>query len=97
MTELSNGLQAVIDNFKEVEHSPEGVNIEQAELLKLLEIMRTLRSLATNLELEVRCLRDMEVGRLAASFVEEEATAFLSDLLPAVDGNIVTPVFGRRS
>lgn len=97
MTDLSNGLQAVIDDFSKVEDSPEGISMEQAELLKLLGILRTLHSLATNLELEVRCLRDMEVGRLAGSFAEGEATAFLSELLPTVDGNVVTPDFGRKS
>lgn len=97
MTELSTGLKDVIDNFTEVEDSPEGITIEQAELLKLLQIMRTLHSLATNLEIEVRCLRDMEAGRQADSFVEDEATALLSDMLPAVDGNVVTPDFGRKS
>jgi hypothetical protein len=97
MTELSSGLQAVISNFTGVEDSSEGVTIEQAELLKLLEIMRTLHSLATNLEIEVRCLRDMEAGRQAGSFVEDEATELLTDMLPAVDGNVVTPDFGRKS
>ena len=97
MTELSSGLQAVIDNFTEVEDSAEGISIEQAELLKLLEILRTLHSLAPNLEIEVRCLRDMEAGREAGSFVEDEATALLSDMLPAVAGNVVTPDFGRKS
>lgn len=97
MTELSSGLQAVIDNFTEVEDSPEAISIEQAELLKLLDILRTLHSLATNLEIEVRCLRDMEAGRQAGSFVEDEATELLTDMLPAVDGNVVTPDFGRKS
>jgi hypothetical protein len=97
MTELSTGLQAVINSFPGEEESPKGITIEHAELVKLLNILRTLHSLATNIEIEVRCLRDMEAGREAGGFVEDEATALLSDMLPAVDGNVVTPVFGRKS
>lgn len=96
MTELSTGLQAVISS-PGVEDSPEGIAIEHAELAKLLNILRTLHSLATNLEIEVRCLRDMEAGRQAGSFVEDEATELLTEMLPVVDGNVVTPDFGRKS
>ena len=97
MTGLSIGLQAVISSFPSEEDSPEGITIEHAELVKLLTILRTLHSLATNIEIEVRCLRDTEAGRAAGSFVEDEATELLADMLPAVDGNVVTPDFGRKS
>lgn len=95
--ELSSGLQALINDFDKVTDCAEGISIEQAELLKLLHILRTLQSIATNLEIEVRCLRDMEAGRQAGSFAEDEATELLSDMLPLVDGNVVTPDFGRKS
>lgn len=96
MTELSSGLQAVINDFTKVQDSAEGISIEQAELLKLLHIFRTLHSIATNLEIEVRCLRDMEAGRQAGGFVEDEATELLSDMLPTGDGNVVKADFGRK-
>jgi hypothetical protein len=98
-TQLSRSLQALVDGFLPLQGEPDGVSIDQDELQKMVAMLQVMQALATNLELEVRCLRDMEAGRGARDFLDEEASAHLSDLLPEVDGNIVRPDFrnGGRS
>ncbi|MBW8285780.1 MAG: hypothetical protein K0M55_19500 [Rhizobium sp.] len=96
-TELSHGLQAMISDFAIHQDEPEGISIDQDQLLKLLSILRVMQEMATNLEIEVRCLRDMEAGRGARAFLDDEATAHLADLLPNVGGNVIRPDFGGRS
>ncbi|NLS00208.1 hypothetical protein HGP17_25565 [Rhizobium sp. P38BS-XIX] len=92
---LSSGLQALLDGFLAVEDAP-GITIERDQLQMLIKMISLMQSMATNLEIEVRCLRDMEASRDGRTFLEEEATVHLADLLPAIDGNVVHLNFGRK-
>lgn len=93
-SELSIGLQALVNDLSPFEGEVDGVSIEQAEVRRLLLILRTMQALATNLEIEVRCLRDMEAEAEAHRVLEDEATDQLADLLG--DGNVIRPQFGRK-
>ena len=92
---LSETLQLLVDDFEGVSDITDGITMDQGEFLKLIAILKTLHSLANNLELEVRVLRDMEAGQEIRSFLEEEAAAQLDELLPSKEGNVIRPAFGR--
>jgi hypothetical protein len=98
-TQLSATLQTLADGF--AAHLPEtdGVAIEQKDLQRLVGTLRVMQALAVNLEIEVRCLRDMEAGRDARVFLDDLATSHLEELLPETDGNIVRFDFvaGRKN
>jgi len=93
--QLSEALQLLVSDFESVPDTDDGIAMDQGEFLKLIEILKTLKSLAANLELEVRFLRDMEAGHEMLTFLDSEATSQLADLLPAKDGNIIRPAFGK--
>jgi hypothetical protein len=97
--ELSSGLQDLLNDFSSVQDSADGISIDQEQVIVLVKLLTTLQAMATNLEIEVRCHRDNEADRGARTFLEEEATGHLADMLPEVEGNVVRPVFrkGGRS
>lgn len=96
-TELSRSLQLLVDGFSEHLVDPDGIGIEQEDLQRLVLTLQVMQSMATNLEIEVRCLRDMEAGRDARTFLAEEVADHLEQLLPEVDGNVVKYDFVKRS
>ncbi|WP_160009838.1 hypothetical protein [Rhizobium sp. 18055] len=96
-TQLSSTLQMIVEGFAVHLVEPDGIGIEQADLQRLVSTLQVMQAMATNLEIEVRCLRDMEAGRDARTFLAEEAASHLEQLLPEVDGNVVKFDFVKRS
>ncbi|EHS51524.1 hypothetical protein PDO_1915 [Rhizobium sp. PDO1-076] len=92
---LSSGLQDLLNDFVSVQDDADGISMDQEQVIVLVKVLTALQALATNLEIEVRCHRDNEAGRGARTFLEEEATGHLADILPEVEGNVVRPAFGK--
>lgn len=95
--DLSKSLQMLVDGFSDHLGDPDDVIIEQEDLQHLVLTLQVMQAMATNLEIEVRCLRDMEAGRDASMFIAEETVSHLEQLLPEVDGNVVKFDFVKRS
>jgi hypothetical protein len=96
-TELSRTLQMLVEGFSEHLVDPDGIAIEREDLQRLVLTLKVMQAMATNLEIEVRCLRDMEAGRDARTFLADEAAGHLEQLLPEVEGNVVKFDFVKRS
>jgi hypothetical protein len=92
---LSASLQDLLNDFAGVKDSADGISMDQDQVIILVKKLTALQALATNLEIEVRCHRDNEAGREARTFLEEESTGHLADMLPEVEGNVVRPTFGK--
>lgn len=94
-TPLSTGLQDLLNDFVSVQDNADGISMDQEQVILLVKKLTTLQALATKLEIEVRIHRDNEADRGARTFLEEEATGHLADMLPEVEGNVVRPTFGK--
>jgi hypothetical protein len=94
-TSLSNGLHALANDFRAMAGEPDGISIDQAELQKLVEILTVMTELATNLEIETRCLRDMQSGQEASDFLGEEVLSHLRDMLPEQPETVIRPDFSK--
>lgn len=93
--DLSNSIKVLADAFATQQDSPDGVEIPADDVRRLVETLRLLHVMARNLEIEVRCFRDMDEGRSARAFLEEEATARMAEIMPDQDGNIIFFDFGK--
>ncbi|MGV8939065.1 MAG: hypothetical protein ACOH2J_18245 [Allorhizobium sp.] len=94
-SELSDGLSTFIREFQHaVEEGQDGF-IEISEPQHALKVLGVLHKLAVSLELELRCFRDMEMGRTARSFLDEQASGHASELMTEAEGKVVRPDFGK--
>ncbi|MGC4407555.1 hypothetical protein D4A92_09600 [Rhizobium rosettiformans] len=92
---LSETLALLVDDFERVPAVGASVTLDAGEFERLIDILRTSRSLAANLELEVRLLRDMEAGREIRSSLDREAADQIKALRVPGGDNVVRPSFRK--
>ncbi|RAL95593.1 hypothetical protein [Agrobacterium sp. MS2] len=92
---LSETLALLVSDFECVPAVGASVTLDAGEFERLIDILRASHSLAANLELEVRLLRDMEAGREIRSSLDRETADQIKALRAPGGDNVVRPSFRK--
>lgn len=93
---LSEGIAGVLGIFPSEISDADVIEIDAANTRHLVGTLNALQQLAVQMEMELRCLRDMEAGQEVRAFLDTEAGAHLADMLQETQSKVIRPNFGRK-
>ncbi|MDQ0454683.1 hypothetical protein [Rhizobium paknamense] len=96
---LSDALGQLMDNFQCFADLPGGAiaTIDGDDARQFYAVLRSMRAMALNMEIELDCHRDIEASRDRREAADAEATKALGDLLVEAGGKILRPDFRGRT